>query len=275
MTRVSIVIPALDEALNLEIVLPQLPQVHEVIVIDGGSEDNTTEVVRRRLPNAVILHQSRRGKGNALALGFEHVTGDVVVMFDADGSADPCEIPRFVEAIEAGAEFVKGTRIRKFGARALTWVMNRLYGTQHTDLCYGYNAFRADLIPSLGLPDPYAKGATQWGDGFEIETLLNCRMAMLGAVTVEVPSVERLRLFGASHLHAVKDGLRVLHTLRAERKNDGFKPMTQAAADRAFFTIAMQHTTHPSAVIGPLDMENFRAPGPNGAHDEQDEGSTP
>ena len=74
--------------------LPALPPVHEVILVDGGSVDGTVETARAVLPGIRTVRQLRRGKGNALAAGFAKVTGDVVVMFDADGSADPDEIPR-------------------------------------------------------------------------------------------------------------------------------------------------------------------------------------
>jgi glycosyltransferase involved in cell wall biosynthesis len=231
--RVSIVVPALNEAANLREVLPTLPPVHEVILVDGGSVDATVEVARELLPEVVVVTQMRRGKGNALAAGFARVSGDVVVMFDADGSADAGEIPRFVEALCDGADFAKGSRFRSGGGSAditavrrlgngfLGTVMNLSFGTRFTDLCYGYNAFWADLVPLLDLPDHelIVPGSSPmlWGDGFEIETLINCRFAGAGLEIAEVPSVERERIHGASNLHAVSDGLRVLRTLRAER----------------------------------------------------------
>src|SRR3954449_8758853 len=113
--RVSVVVPALNEARNLREVLPALPAVHEVILVDGGSVDGTVEAARELLPDIVTVTQARRGKGNALAAGFARVTGDVVVMFDADGSADPAEIPRFVQALLEGADFAKGSRFRPGG----------------------------------------------------------------------------------------------------------------------------------------------------------------
>jgi glycosyltransferase involved in cell wall biosynthesis len=91
--RISIVVPALNEARNLEVVLPELPPVYEVILVDGTSTDGTVETALRVLPTVKIVKQTRRGKGNALVCGFEAASGDVVVMFDADGSADPAEIP--------------------------------------------------------------------------------------------------------------------------------------------------------------------------------------
>src|SRR5687767_15984565 len=91
--RISIVVPALNEARNLAAVLPTLPPAHEVILVDGGSVDGTVETALATLPGIRVVRQLRRGKGNALAAGFAQVTGDIVVMFDADGSADPAEIP--------------------------------------------------------------------------------------------------------------------------------------------------------------------------------------
>jgi glycosyltransferase involved in cell wall biosynthesis len=86
---VTIVVPAKNEAANLRQVLPDLPAAHEVIVVDGHSEDDTRAVVAEVRPDARFVQQTRRGKGNALACGLQAATGDVVVLFDADGSADP------------------------------------------------------------------------------------------------------------------------------------------------------------------------------------------
>lgn len=233
--RISIVVPALNEALNLAVVLPQLPDVHEVILVDGGSVDGTIATARRALPSIVTVLQSRQGKGNAVAAGFARVTGDIVVMFDADGSADPAEIERFVQVLKDGADFAKGSRftagggstditpVRRLGNQVLNAVFKAGFGARSTDLCYGFNAFWADLIPVLDLPDhtrPSAGGRMLWGDGFEVETLINCRLAAAGATIVEVPSVEKLRIFGESNLHAISDGLRVLRTLFAEWRRE-------------------------------------------------------
>ena len=171
------------------------------------------------LPWVRAITQTRKGKGNAMACGFAAATGDVIVMFDADGSADPAEIPAFVAALVAGADFAKGSRfapgggsdditlLRRTGNAGLNGVANALFGTSYTDLCYGYNAFWADLLPLLDLPDPTTPAPADgmlWGDGFEIETVLNCRIAAAGLRITEVPSVERQRIFGRdepAHLH--------------------------------------------------------------------------
>ena len=110
--RVSVVIPTLNEARNLEHVFAALPAgLHEVIVVDGHSVDGTPEIARQLLPGVRVITQTRKGKGNALACGFAAVTGDIVVMIDADGSTDPAEIPAFVTAqlSTPGADFAKGS----------------------------------------------------------------------------------------------------------------------------------------------------------------------
>ena len=236
--RVSVVVPTRNEARNLEVVLPAIaavrPRVHEIIVVDGHSTDGTLETAKRVLPWVRTMTQTRKGKGNALACAFAAVTGDIIVMFDADGSADPNEIPRFVAALLAGADFAKGSRfiegggseditlLRKTGNAGLNGVANALFGTQYTDLCYGYNAFWTDILPILDLPPvdapPPPDGGMLWGDGFEIETLLNCRVAAAGLRITEVPSVERERIYGQSNLRTFADGTRVLRTLAAERR---------------------------------------------------------
>ena len=234
---VTIVIPAKNEAANLREVLPSLPPVHEVVLVDGRSVDGTIEVARETLPSIRVVRQTRRGKGNALACGFLAATGDVIVMFDADGSADPAEIPAFVEALIGGADFAKGSRfapgggsdditvIRRFGNAGLHLVANLAFGTRFSDLCYGYNAFWRDLLPILDLPSIDAPAPANrsmlWGDGFEIETVLNCRMAAAGVKIAEVPSIELRRIHGQSNLRTFADGSRVLRTIVAERRRVG------------------------------------------------------
>ncbi len=231
-SKISIVIPALNEARNLSAVLPLLPHVHEVILVDGGSHDGTIAAARTALPGIVVVSQTRTGKGNALARGFQVATGDIIVMFDADGSADPREIPRFVEALLAGAQVAKGsrfmpgggsediTRLRGLGNRMLTLLTNILFRRRFTDLCYGYYAFWSSLLPVLRLPavdlPPRRDGRMHWGDGFEIETLLACRLARASVVIAEVPSMELRRIHGVSNLNALTDGIRVLRTILSE-----------------------------------------------------------
>ncbi|HEY7272980.1 MAG TPA: glycosyltransferase family 2 protein [Actinoplanes sp.] len=231
--RVSVVIPALNEERNLPHVFSRLPEgIDEVIVVDGGSVDRTVEVARELRPDAVIVQQTRTGKGNALACGFAACTGDIIVMIDADGSTDPAEIPLFVAELVAGADFVKGSRfaegghshditaVRKLGNDGLNLVVNVLFGTRFTDLCYGYNAFWRRVVPALQLPATTlprrVDGGKLWGDGFEIETMINIRAAVDGMKVGEVASVEHARIHGETNLNTFRDGFRVLRTIFSE-----------------------------------------------------------
>ena len=226
--RVSVVVPAMNEARNLPHVAARMPpDVDEIVFVDGSSVDDTVAVGRRLWPDAVHLTQSRKGKGNALACGFEACTGDIIVMIDADGSTDPQEITRYVGALVAGADFAKGsrfvagggsadiTRIRRVGNRGLNSVVNTLFSCEFTDLCYGYNAFWRTCLEVMQLP-PTRAATPQWGDGFEIETLINVRVAVNGLEITEVHSFEANRIHGESNLNAVSDGLRVLRTIGQE-----------------------------------------------------------
>ena len=229
---VSVVIPALNEERNIPHVFARIPpDVHQVILVDGESADNTVEVARNARPDVLVVNQTRTGKGNALACGFEAATGDVIAMLDADGSTDPDEIPRFVEALVAGADFAKGSRfapgggssditsLRRFGNDCLTGFFNLFYGRNYSDLCYGYNVFWRCFLPVLGLDAATLAppgGDKLWGDGFEVETLIHVRVAKAALKVAEVPSYEYPRMHGLSNLNATTDGLRVVRTMLAE-----------------------------------------------------------
>lgn len=218
--RVSVVVPALNEAENLPHVFATLPRwIHEVVLVDGNSTDDTVAVARRLRPGLRVVRQTGKGKGDALAAGFAACSGEIIVMIDADGSTDGREIIRFVAALVSGADYAKGSRFatgggsdditlsRRIGNFVLSGMVNRLYGTRYTDLCYGYNAFWASHLDVLTPDCP----------GFEVETLMNIRAAKAGLRIHEVPSHERNRIFGASNLRTVRDGWRVLRTILREQ----------------------------------------------------------
>ncbi|WP_428955677.1 glycosyltransferase family 2 protein [Streptomyces sp. cg35] len=220
--RVSVVIPAMNEAENLPYVFKTLPEwIHEVVLVDGNSTDDTVEVARDLWPEVVVVPQSGKGKGDALITGFEACSGDIIVMVDADGSADGQEIVSYVSALVSGADFAKGSRfangggtddmtpIRKLGNWALCSVVNAKFGARYTDLCYGYNAFWRHCLDEIDLDCT----------GFEVETLMNIRVVKAGLRVQEIPSHEYLRIHGASNLRAVRDGLRVLKVILKERSN--------------------------------------------------------
>ena len=255
---ISVVVPTLNEAANLPSVLPFIPRwVTEVIIVDGRSTDATVEVARALYPDVKVVEQIGKGKGDALRAGFQAATGDIIVMLDADGSTLPSEIPGYVGALLAGADFAKGSRFaqgggsedisfgRWLGNTGLVILGNILFRGRYTDLCYGYNAFWRQHLQLLALD----------ADGFEIETMMNIRALCRGLRVVEVPSFEARRRHGESRLRPIPDGLRVLRTLLVERfarsanSWDGRYARRRSFADR-----------HPDGLLPALADPNIEEP---------------
>jgi glycosyltransferase involved in cell wall biosynthesis len=216
---ISVVIPAKNEAGNVGWVLQTMPNwVDEVILVDGNSTDGTVELAKREWPGLVVVGQRRPGKGAALREGFASASGDIVVMIDADGSMDPGEIDRYVQPlVEGECDMVKGSRwlagggsqditpFRKLGNKMLLMLVNRLFGSEFTELCYGFMAFSRQCVDRLELT----------ADGFEIETQIVLNAVRAGMRVEEVASIEAPRRCGRSNLRPIRDGLRVLATVFA------------------------------------------------------------
>ena len=228
--KVSLVIPTLNEAENLPLILPYIPAnwVNEVVLVDGRSTDGTVEVARQLMPSIRVVMEPKRGKGLALRAGYQAATGDIIVVVDADGSHDPREIPRYIMPLLEGADFVKGSRFapgggttdmprfRKVGNWGLATLSNILFSLNFTDLCYGYHAFWRYCLDGIKLEKI---------DGFEINSALYLQAVRSRLKIVEVPSFEGYRFNGLGKLRAVPDGFRVLRTILAEwwlnnRKNN-------------------------------------------------------
>jgi glycosyltransferase involved in cell wall biosynthesis len=216
---VTLVIPAKDEARNVAWVLRRLPaDIDEVILVDGHSSDDTVEIACAVCPGIIVVEELASGKGAAMRTGMDMATSEIIVLIDADGSMDPRELYRYVEAA-AEFDLVKGSRfaerggsddispLRRLGNRVLLGMVNVLYGARLTDLCYGYCAVRRSALPAMALRS----------NGFEIETEMTARALRAGLCVGEVPSFEAPRRFGESHLRTVRDGWRVLRTLVRER----------------------------------------------------------
>jgi glycosyltransferase involved in cell wall biosynthesis len=241
-SRVSVVVPALNEARNLPLVLPRIPKwISELILVDGGSTDGTVHVAKQLWPDIRVLQQTGRGKGAALRAGFAAATGDIIVMLDADGSTDPAEIPAFVGALLAGADLAKGSRFlqgaltsdmpmhRRLGNSVFVALVRMRFGGRFSDLCYGYNAFWRDVLPKLELDC----------DGFEIETVLNIRALTADLRVVEVPSRESKRVHGIGRLRTIPDGWRVLRAIGREAFRRGRSFQRRMAAESVAETNAL------------------------------------
>lgn len=217
---VTVIIPTLNEEHSIAEVLQGLKQMgyHKILVVDGNSKDRTIEAAKDH--GAIVVLQNSRGKGAALRQAFDHADGDAIVMMDADGSMNPKEVPRLVEALDSGADLVKGSRflpygysedmnvIRRIGNQFFLSLVNRIWSTNYTDLCYGLAAFKKDTINKLR---PHLKSIN-----FEIETEVFIKAKKLRLKVVEIPSIEFRRRHGKSNLNIFKDGFRILKTIIEE-----------------------------------------------------------
>lgn len=223
--EVDVIIPTRNEEENIAIVIHELKKLgyHNILVIDANSQDKTAEIARSL--GATVVFQEGTGKGAALRQAFAHdwVSSDFVVMMDADGSMCPKEVSRFVKALCSGADVAKGSRflphgysedlnlIRRIGNKILLALVNTLWSTSYTDLCYGFGAFRRSALEKLR---PHL-GSTN----FEIETEICIKAKKLGLKVVEVPSFELRRNGGKSNLSTFGDGFRILRSIIGELVN--------------------------------------------------------
>jgi glycosyltransferase involved in cell wall biosynthesis len=217
---VSVMIPTLNEARNLPYVLNTVPDwVDEVIIVDGRSADDTLRIAKALRPDIRIVYEIKPGKGAAMKAGFEAASGDFIIALDADGSMDGAQIGAFRDALEAGADYVKGTRFgpgggsaditkfRRFGDGGICLLIRLLFGGRYTDATYGYIGVRAESVEKIGIDS----------DGFEVETLIGIRAHRAGLRTTEVPCFETSRIHGTSNLHALRDGIRIFAVIVKER----------------------------------------------------------
>jgi len=216
---VSIVIPTLNEAHNIESIVAKAQKYcDQIFLIDGNSIDGTPEIAKKL--GISVITQKGIGKGTALRQGFDHVNGNVVIMIDADGSMKPCEVPLYLEAIASGADVVKGSRflpgggsedlsvIRRIGNLFFVFLVNLLWSTNYTDLCYGFAAIKKEALKKIK--------CNLKSTNFEIETEICIKAKKLGLKVVEVPSIEAKREKGKSNLNTFRDGIQILKTILRE-----------------------------------------------------------
>ena len=168
---VSIIIPVYNESVHVSAVVDRILHCKvpdgvskEIIVIDDGSTDGTTEILKGLSSTLVKVHHSvlNFGKGTAIRIGLRYVTGDIVLIHDGDREYDPAEIQRVIRPIVNGtAKVVYGSRFmgQIDGMYFRYWLANKLfiaavwilYGTYITDEATAYKAFDAQLIKSIPL----------------------------------------------------------------------------------------------------------------------------
>ncbi len=196
--KVSILIPVFNEERTLDILLDRVRAAvagrwpYEIVIIDDQSEDRSPDIIRAQIAEhgdiVAVLKRVNRGKGRAIREGLRQVTGDVVIIQDADLEYSPEDYPLLLAPIEEGrARVVFGSRFlggtgamsatSRFANRALTALTNLLFRARLTDMETCYKAFRADVILELPLA----------ADRFDIETELTAKTLCRGETIIEVP----------------------------------------------------------------------------------------
>lgn len=219
--KVSVVVPALNEEECIATVLEGLvsqPGVDEVVVVDGGSTDNTVKIVESF--DVRLIHQSRPGFGEGVWEGFREASGNVLCIVDADASHDWTDIPKMRELIEQGNDFVLGSRykgplryrglfrypwstsdddslLHEWGNLSIVALCKLLHGYPLSDVMMGLQMFRREVLDRVKLEEN-----TQ---AFEAELKLKVHQA--GFKMAEFSTYERARIGGTAKLHPVYDGL--------------------------------------------------------------------
>jgi glycosyltransferase involved in cell wall biosynthesis len=217
--ELSVVIPCLDEAQSIELVVSKALATMEregiageVVVVDNGSTDGSPELAEKA--GARVVHEPRKGYGSAYLAGFDAARGRYTLMGDADDTYDFTQIGRFLEPLHDGADMVIGNRMaglqpgsmpwlhRYVGNPMLTGVLNLFFRTGVSDAHCGMRAFRRDVLPRLDLRTT----------GMEFASELVIRSSKAGLDVREV-DIEYHPRKGESKLSSFSDGWRHLRFL--------------------------------------------------------------
>ena len=212
--KLSVIMPVYNEVATVaeivrRVAAVQLPK--ELIIVDDGSTDGTRELLRQIPPEVatVLFHERNLGKGAAIRTALEHVTGEIVIIQDADLEYDPNDYPALVQPIVEGtAQVVYGSRVlrpghtyahRRFylGGRVLSLLANLLYGIRITDEPTCYKLFRRELLKELNLRC----------QGFEFCPEVTAKVARRGIPIYEVPIRYSPRTLNQGKKISWKDGL--------------------------------------------------------------------
>jgi len=218
-TKVCVVIAAYNEGPNIGRVVRGVKGVlgtgDEVLVVDDGSTDNTTEAARAAGAR-VVQQWPNQGKGRAIIKGIREARGDIVVFIDGDGQDPPEEIPLLLAPMrDQDADMVNGSKFigqlkegaisrpNYYGNLFMSGFINILFGVKITDSQSGFRAWRLEKMRGLKLD----------AKEYEIETEMLIKAVKAGLKVVEAPVTRDKRAYGSTSFKRVRNGTRILWTI--------------------------------------------------------------
>lgn len=223
----SVIIPCHNEAVSIEpllhAVLAQLEgRDIELIVVDDGSTDGTSEEASSVPSVKIVRLEKNQGKGVALQKGIEAAGGDILFLMDGDGQDDPADIIPMLDEIEKGAAFVNGSkfigsmepgaisRINYYGNRFMSFLINILFNARITDSQSGFRAIKRSVLDGWRLDSIE----------YEIETEMLCKALKAKVEVREVAVTRKPRTGGATGFQRYHNGWRVMMMIFKERLNN-------------------------------------------------------
>lgn len=214
--KLSVIMPVYNEEKTLYEIINRIKSVNidkELVIVDDGSQDKTRQILNNIKGDfiKILRHPHDRGKGAAIRTGLNYVSGDMVIIQDADLEYDPNDYIKLIKPIEdKTAEVVYGSRfltknkvttpVHYFVNRFLTSLINLLFGCRLTDMETCYKVFKTKIIKGLDLES----------NGFEIEPELTIKTIKKGYKIYEVPISYRSRSYHEGKKITWKDGIKTL-----------------------------------------------------------------